>query len=31
MQDLKDASYNELGEYQFVFNHTRATTKKMEN
>ena len=31
MQYLKDASYSELGEYEFIFERTLAPTKKMEN
>jgi hypothetical protein len=31
MQYLKDASYNEFGEYEFVFERTIVPTKKKEN
>jgi hypothetical protein len=31
MQYLKDASYNEFGEAEFVFERTIVPNKKMEN
>ena len=30
MQYLTDASYNEFGEYEFVFERTPVPNKKME-